>query len=743
MSNENNNELELRGGEFNLEDILAEFSSYSPPEDDVYDLPDDGEGIHSLNEPTDPNQKVEPKPESATEPEPEPESEPEHEMESESEPEPEPVQLHILQPVVDIDDGIYAPVTEIPQVEDEQTPELSQILAMEMTLDENEGDISSDPFEPLPQEEDKKVWTWEGEAVEPIPDGGHEQNVGEESKKAAKVRNKWNQKSGEAVLMEDSMSLSDALKKYSKAVKFIWPRLFPGFILCIPSVYITFCSAFAPNLLFGIGDSVLKWILVALNLAVMLICFEVPVQGFTSAAKLKPTIDTGVTLAVVVAIVEAIVSDSTLGLPYCTVTTLGVFLAQWGRYFNQSAVRRSLRIAKNKDQPYVVVRQEDGYEEGPAFFKTKGDTEGFVAMTESEDCCTVAMTYYIPIMVVASAALSFLCFYFKDANFLRSFAACMCAGLPLGGALSFALPYSMLAKRLASLGSAVGGWVGTVALSGKGSIIVSDKDLFPNNTLKIEGLKIFGSFEVERVVGYTTALVVASESCLADVFKTTLESEKVSMPYIDTFQTYEGGGLGAEINGDLVLVGGSNFMTLMGIKIAQGSKLRTGVYVAINGEIAGLFSVVYRPAKSIAYTLASMLRTKKLDIIMAVRDFNITPSMVRRSFKVNCDHIEFPTVEQRVDLSEADTIRPGEKAAVVTREGLPAFGDAVVGGRNLRKTALINTVLSIFGGAAGLVLMFYLTFMGASTPTVAGYVLLYTLAWVLPVLLISTWAKKY
>ncbi|MBE6991657.1 MAG: hypothetical protein E7430_03645 [Ruminococcaceae bacterium] len=723
MTNEINNELESRDGGFSLEDILAEFSSYSPPEEEEVELQEQQETEYDSSD--------------------ESVFDVQDEQEPEIEKEPEPVQLHIVQPVPDTDDGLYASVDELPNAEDEELPDLSRLLSMEITLDEAEGDIVSDPFEPLPSEEEKKVWTWEGESVEPIPDGGLEQNVSEESKKAAKVRNKWNQKTGDAVTGEDSLPLPDALKKYSRAVKFIWPRLFPAFVLCLPSVYITICSAFAPNLLFGLGDSVLKWILVALNLAVMLLCFEVPVQGVSSAIKLKPGIETGVTIAVVVAIVEAIVSDTTLGLPYCTVTTLGVFLAQWGRYFNQSAVRRSLRMAMNKEQPYIIVRQDDGYEDGPAFFKTKGDTEGFVAMTESEDCCTAAMIYYIPIMVVASAALSFLCFYFKEANFLRCFAACMCAGLPLGGALSFGLPYSMLAKRLASLGAAVGGWFGAAALSGKSSIVVTDNDLFPNNTLKIEGLKIFGSFEVERVVGYTTALIMASESCLAEVFKATLENEKAPMPYIETFQTYEGGGLGAEINGDLVLVGSSNFMTLMGIKIAQGSKLRTGVYVAINGEIAGLFSVVYRPAKSIAYTLASMLRTKKLDIIMAVRDFNITPSMVRRSFKVNCDNIEFPTVEQRVDLSEADTIRPGHKAAVVTREGLPAFGDAVVGGRNLRKTAIINTVLSIIGGAAGLVLMFYLTFMGASTPTVAGYVLIYTLAWVLPVLLISTWAKKY
>ncbi len=703
MSNENNNEFEARGKGFDLEDIIAEFSSYSDKSDNQQ------EEVGEV-QPVEPEQLKEPQ-----------------EKRLKEEPEPE----------KDIDDDHYE--SEFHQDE----PNLSEILSMEMALDESEGDITADPFEPLPPDEERKVWTWEGESVEPIPDGGHEQSVGEDSKKAARVRNKWNQRSGEATAREDSLPLPEALKKYSRAVKFIWPRLFPAFILCLPSVYITVCHAFAPQLLFGLSNAVLKWILVALNLAVMLMCFEVPARGVMSAIKLKPGIETGVTLVTAVVIADAIVFDPASGLPYCAITTLGVFFAQWSAYFNQSAIRRSLRTALNKEQPYIIVRQDDGYEDGTAFFKTKGDTDGFVAITESEDCCAVAMNYYIPILTVASLALSFLCTYFKEANFLRCLAACMCAGLPLGGALSFALPYSMLAKRLSSLGAAVGGWLGAVALSGKGSIIVTDTDLFPNNTLKLEGLKIFGSFEVNRVVGYTTALIVASGSCLADIFKTTLENERGSMPYIDTFQTYEGGGLGAEINGDLVLVGSANFMTLMGIKIAQGSKIRTGVYVAINGEIAGLFSVVYRPAKSIAYTLGSMLRTKKLEIIMAVRDFNITPSMISRSFKVNCDQIEFPTVEQRVDLSEPDTIRPGEKAAVVTHEGLPAFGDAVVGGRNLRKTAITNTALSLVGGAAGLLLMFYLIFMGAATPTVAGYVLIYVLAWVLPVLLISSWAKKY
>lgn len=37
MSNELNNELETQETGFNLEDILAEFSSYSPPEEESYE----------------------------------------------------------------------------------------------------------------------------------------------------------------------------------------------------------------------------------------------------------------------------------------------------------------------------------------------------------------------------------------------------------------------------------------------------------------------------------------------------------------------------------------------------------------------------------------------------------------------------------------------------------------------------------------------------------------------------------
>lgn len=693
------NETKDREMEFSLDDILAEFSGIQPEDSDGWE---------------DPETLLESEPEAAPEPEPKPQ------------PQTQP------EPVKDIDDMVYTQLADFVPEPAEYENSLAELLSAEVALDEEEGDIIADPFQPLPGQSTGPR-DWDGEVVAPTPEGGLERRV--KRKKSKKT---------DTQLLEDRVPLPNAVKSYSRIVRSIWPRLLISFFLCLPSAYITIADAFELFLPAFLTPEICKWVLVGINGAVLLLNYEVLVNAILGIAKRRFTMGLSAILATAAAILQAVLADSGQ-LPYCSVTTLGVFFAQWGYYSRCSGVRRSLRVAMASDDPWTVIRQDDGFESAPAFFKTKGGSEGFVAMTETADCAERAFGIYAPIAILASLVFTVVCLLAKRQvqSFPCMLTACLCASLPLAGALCYAVPFSSVSKRLAPLGAALGGWPGACVMKGKAAVVMTDEDLFPKDYVSIEGLKIFGDFDIGRVVGYSTALIVASGSCLADLFTATLEREKARMPYLDVFQTYEGGGLSAEINGDLVFVGTARFMTLENVKIPQGNKVRSGVYIAINGQLAGVFSIKYKASRAVAYTIGSMLREKDLKVVMATRDFNITPTFMRQNYNVNCDNIEVPTIEDRVDLSEQDVQRLGSKAAIASKDGLTPFGDAVVGGRQLHRIALFNTVFALVGGIIGLLLAFYLGFMGAPAVYTPGNVLVYALAWAIPVLLVSAWANKY
>ncbi|MFR4335131.1 MAG: hypothetical protein ACLT3D_03825 [Lawsonibacter sp.] len=95
-------------------------------------------------------------------------------------------------------------------------------------------------------------------------------------------------------------------------------------------------------------------------------------------------------------------------------------------------------------------------------------------------------------------------------------------------------PFHKLARRLASSGAALAGWPGA-AQSKKGDrILLTDGDLFPPGYVELNGIKVFGDWSIERVVGYTATLIRDSGSGLTKLFHDLLRARE---PFFGTLST--------------------------------------------------------------------------------------------------------------------------------------------------------------------------------------------------------------
>ena len=218
--------------------------------------------------------------------------------------------------------------------------------------------------------------------------------------------------------------------------------------------------------------------------------------------------------------------------------------------------------------------------------------------------------------------------------------------------------------------------------------------------------ELFTASEVQELEQEIQAF--QEETGMDFVIVTSNESHKGSAQQIaDAF--YEQGGFGCTIHGESVLLGTASFLRKQDVRLPSNINLKTGIFLAIDHQLAAVFAVKYEASENVDYALRTLHRSR-ITPILAVRDPNITPALLKRKFYKKIK-VEYPQLTDRVALSEAEEDR-GLPRALLLREGLLPYAEAVVGSRRLRTAVRRATWLSLAGSAAGVLLTAYLVSLG-------------------------------
>ena len=246
---------------------------------------------------------------------------------------------------------------------------------------------------------------------------------------------------------------------------------------------------------------------------------------------------------------------------------------------------------------------------------------------------------------------------------------------------------------------------------------------------------------MDKVVSDTATLIRDAGCGLDKLFHDLLRAQGCVYRRASDFCVYEGG-LSAVIRDQLVLVGSASFMHLMEITLPQGLNVKIAVFCAIDGELAGIFALNYTLHGALEPSLNSLIRNR-VTPVMATRDFNLIPAMLRQRFKLPVDKMEFPAVERRRELSDEEQPHSDILTAVLCREGVAPYSEAVVGAARLRRAVRTAAVLACLGAVAGLLLAFYLTFVCSYASLSAANLLVFLLMWLVPTPLIAGMVNKY
>ena len=431
-------------------------------------------------------------------------------------------------------------------------------------------------------------------------------------------------------------------------------------------------------------------------------------------------------------------------LPYTAVVLIGLFFLLHGAYHKKCGMRLSCRTAAASAHPYRVTLDEGKWNGRDTYVKWSGTAQGFGSQIQADDGAQRIFRRVCPLLLLGDVLLALLVTVGagQPDNLLWGLSALFTATAAFGGSLVYGRPFHKVARRLVQSGAALAGWPG-MASSRKGErVLLTDTDLFPPGYVELNGFKVLGGFPMERVVAYTATLLRDSGSGLAKLFHDQLRSLGGLMRNADRLCCYEGGGLSANIRGDQVLVGSAAFMNLMEIPLPPGLNVKNAVFCAINGELAGIFALNYTLPDTVFPSLDELMR-EKVGPVLATRDFNLIPSMLQHRFKLAADKMDFPPVERRRELSDPDQPHSDTLTALLCREGLHPFAEAVTAARRLRWATRTGAALCCLGSALGLVLAAYLVSASAFGSLSPLNLLVFLVMWLLPIWFLTGWVDRF
>lgn len=479
-----------------------------------------------------------------------------------------------------------------------------------------------------------------------------------------------------------------------------------------------------------------------LELVVLVIGLDIFTTGMLTLSRKKPGAETLIAVSAIISAIDAAViavtGSTVVGLPFCGVSALSMVLALWGNYFSCRAFSLSFAAAALTDAPTAVLSLSGIDEEGAILAKAKIPLTGFVRNAESADIFESSYRLIAPILIIGSFILSLFTYIASEkcTSFIHTLAATMASGASLSAVFGFAFPFYTLAKRLAKSGVAIAGYFGAAELGRIKRVMVSDTDVFPARTLSIADISMAEGVRSDTVIAYTGSMIAASGMGIAPVFVELMRKNNCSMQRVEDFACHEGGGLVARVNGDLVYVGSSGFMKLMGIRMPKNAGANSAVYTAVNDSLSGIFAVNYKPAASVQRALVSLLRGHT-DPLFAIRDFNITPVLLKQKFRLPLDNYNFPSFADRYRISSAVTEEQGSVSAMFSRGGLNSFAGVMLRGRKLYNRTRVSLALSLMGTIIGMVLMLALCWTGSYDSASCGNLLAYMLLWLVPTFVIS------
>ena len=454
------------------------------------------------------------------------------------------------------------------------------------------------------------------------------------------------------------------------------------------------------------------------------------------------TVNTLLTLTFAACLIDSVFCLKELRVPCCAAFSLEMTMAMWARLQKHNTEMAQMDTMRKAVRLHGIVRVENYYEGKDGLLRKEGEVSDFMDTYNKMPAPEVVQSVYAVLSLLVCIGISVFAGMLHGLSMgVQILSTSLLVAVPASFFVSVSRPMAILETRLHMVGTVLCGWEGVKDLCGKAVFPISDLDLFPQGSTKLNGVKFYGHRNPDEVVSYTTSVIHAAGGGLVPVFDQLLKSRSGQLYSVHSFRNYGDGGIGGEVEGLPVLVGTMGFLQDMGVEIPEGTMVNQAVYAAVDGELCAVYAMSYAKMRSAAAGLVTLCGYRKLKPLKLSGDFMLTESFLRAKFNVKTSRIVFPDRDTCQKLQQ-HPIDPDEPVlALTTREELVSVAYAITGARALRQATKLGVIIHLIGGTLGLIIMLVLGYLGSTQLLTPANILLYQLIWAVPGLLVTEWAR--
>lgn len=454
------------------------------------------------------------------------------------------------------------------------------------------------------------------------------------------------------------------------------------------------------------------------------------------------TVNTLLTLTFAACLIDSVFCLKELRVPCCAAFSLEMTMAMWARLQKHNTEMAQMDTMRKAVRLHGIVRVENYYEGKDGLLRKEGEVSDFMDTYQKMPAPEVVQSVYAVLSLLVCIGISVFAGMLHGLSMgVQILSTSLLVAVPASFFVSISRPMAILETRLHMVGTVLCGWEGVKDLCGKAVFPISDLDLFPQGSTKLNGVKFYGQRNPDEVVSYTTSVIHAAGGGLVPVFDQLLKSRSGQLYSVHSFRNYGDGGIGGEVEGLPVLVGTMSFLQDMGVEIPEGTMVSQAVYAAVDGELCAVYAISYAKMRSAAAGLVTLCGYRKLKPLKLSGDFMMTESFLRSKFNVKTSRIAFPDRDTCQKLQQ-HPIDPDEPVlALTTREELVSVAYAITGARTLRQATKLGVIIHLIGGTLGLLIMLVLGYLGSTQLLTPANILLYQLIWAVPGLLVTEWAR--
>lgn len=454
------------------------------------------------------------------------------------------------------------------------------------------------------------------------------------------------------------------------------------------------------------------------------------------------TVNTLLTLTFAACLIDSVFCLKELRVPCCAAFSLEMTMAMWARLQKHNTEMAQMDTMRKAVRLHGIVRVENYYEGKDGLLRKEGEVSDFMDTYQKMPAPEVVQSVYAVLSLLVCIGISVFAGMLHGLSMgVQILSTSLLVAVPASFFVSISRPMAILETRLHMVGTVLCGWEGVKDLCGKAVFPISDLDLFPQGSTKLNGVKFYGQRNPDEVVSYTTSVIHAAGGGLVPVFDQLLKSRSGQLYSVHSFRNYGDGGIGGEVEGLPVLVGTMSFLQDMGVEIPEGTMVSQAVYAAVDGELCAVYAISHAKMRSAAAGLVTLCGYRKLKPLKLSGDFMMTESFLRSKFNVKTSRIAFPDRDTCQKLQQ-HPIDPDEPVlALTTREELVSVAYAITGARTLRQATKLGVIIHLIGGTLGLLIMLVLGYLGSTQLLTPANILLYQLIWAVPGLLVTEWAR--